>query len=207
MAAPNPKIILSELNSRLSNQVELTLFGRAALNLGFDPPINEKKSRLTHDVDVIVALDQEKSLDQNDDFWQAVEKANNNLSDKQLYLNHIFLESQIIIGTGWKERRQKIILPELDKLILFRPSCMDLVLTKMARANDLEDRKDIVQLLIRGNLTAADMEEAFRIARYPDEEDLIEQFAQAKAFIRLQYQKQREKKGAPKHGRGRRAPL
>jgi hypothetical protein len=81
MATSNPLIILRELNKHLANPLELTLIGRAALNLGFDPPIGGKNAGLTHDVDVVVTSEQEKELDQNEDFWTALEKTNNNLKN------------------------------------------------------------------------------------------------------------------------------
>ena len=39
MAASNPEIILRRLNEQLNAPLELTILGRAALILGYDPPI------------------------------------------------------------------------------------------------------------------------------------------------------------------------
>ena len=189
MVTSNPLIILRELNKHLANPLELTLIGRAALNLGFDPPIGGKNTALTHDVDIVVTSDQEKELDQNEDFWTALEKTNNNLKNNELYLSHIFIETQIILSKNWQERKIKIDLPELNKITLYRPSCVDLMLTKMARANDPEDRKDILEIIQRGKLTRTVIEEAFKTAKYPDAEDLIEQVKLAKQFIRSHYRK------------------
>ena len=193
MATSNPLIILRELNKHLANPLELTLIGRAALNLGFDPPIGGKNAGFTHDVDVVVTSDQEKELDQNEDFWTALEKTNNNLKNNELYLSHIFVETQIILGKNWQERKTKIDLPELNKITLYRPSCVDLMLTKRARANDPEDRKDILEIIQRGKLTQTVIEDAFKTAKCPHAEDLVEQFELAKQFIRSHYRKPLDK--------------
>jgi hypothetical protein len=192
MAPSNPEIILRKLNEHLQFAVELTLIGRAALNLGFDPPIAGPPETLTFDIDVVVPLDQEKALDNNEMFWTAIEATNDALVGTQLYISHIFLENQLILGAEWQQRRSRILLPDADKLNLFRPAAIDLLLSKMARADDPDDQADILAIIRRESLTEETVEKAFTTARYPDEPDLILQFEKAKQFIRAHYRSQQK---------------
>ena len=187
MAASNPEVILRKLNEQLRVRVELTLIGRAALALGYDPPIGGGQANQTFDVDVVIPLDEEQALDQNEAFWVALERTNNLLKNSELYLSHLFLETQIILGNAWKGRRVPITLPGADKLVLFRPSGIDLLLSKMARADDPADRADILELITRERFSRETIELAFDSARCPDEADLVEQFEKSKTFIRRQY--------------------
>ena len=187
MAPSNSEIILRKLNEQLSVRVELNLIGRAALVLGYDPPLLGAQSSQTYDVDVVIPLDEEAALDRNEPFWVALERTNNLLKNSELYLSHIFLENQIILGDGWRDRRVPILLSELDNLGLFRPASIDLLLTKMARADDPDDRADILQLMERERFSRETIEAAFGSARCPDEADLLEQFEKSKAFVRSHY--------------------
>jgi hypothetical protein len=187
MAASNPEIILRELNKQLSEPLELTIIGRAALILGYNPPILGEHAGQTFDVDLVIPSDQEQALDRNDSFWSALERTNDLLRTADLYLTHIFLETQIILGENWKDRRVRIALPGADNLVLFRPSSLDLLLSKMARADDPIDRADISQLIRRECFPQQTIEAAFNMARFPSEPDLIEQFEKAKTFIRSLY--------------------
>ncbi len=184
MAPSNPEIILRQLNELLNEPIELTLIGRAAFILGYRPPIVGAEGLQTFDVDLVVPTDQEEALDHNEAFWIALERTNDLLKGSDLYLGHIFLETQIILGNNWKERRARIVLPGADNLILFRPSSLDLLLSKMARADDPTDRADILQLIAHEHFSPETVENAFEIAHCPPEPDLIEQFEKAKAFIR-----------------------
>jgi hypothetical protein len=188
MAASNPEIILRRLNEQLNAPLELTVIGRAALILGYDPPILGENAGQTFDVDLVIPRDQEEALDRNDAFWSALERTNNLLSTADLYLSHIFLENQIILGENWKDRRVRMVLAGANNLILFRPSSLDLLLSKMARADDPIDRADILQLIRREHFPQQRIEAAFSTARCPSEPDLIEQFEKAKSFVRSFYQ-------------------
>jgi hypothetical protein len=52
----NPLFILQSLDRHLDHPVELTLYGRAALALGF--PTHESRHETTQDVDAIIPLAQ-----------------------------------------------------------------------------------------------------------------------------------------------------
>jgi len=57
------------------------------------------------------------------------------LSKEGLYLTHLFRESEVIIQPDWPARRVRLPL-QLARLTVYRPATIDLVLTKMARADD-----------------------------------------------------------------------
>jgi hypothetical protein len=187
VAPSNPEIILRRLDEELSGQVELTLIGRAALVLGYDPPIPGWNAAQTLDVDVVIPLDQEPALDQNELFWTALERTNDLLRSSGLYLSHLFLENQIILGDGWIDRRVPIRLSGAHKIVLFRPASIDLLLSKMARADDPEDRADILALVGREHFSRETIERAFETAHCPIDPDLLEQFEKSKTFIRNHY--------------------
>jgi hypothetical protein len=74
----NAEQILGVLDARLSSPVELTLYGRAALLLGFaNPPV---EYGLSHDVDAVLWLGQAEELAQRTNFWEAVEHTNEQLA-------------------------------------------------------------------------------------------------------------------------------
>jgi hypothetical protein len=56
---------------------------------------------------------------------------------------------------------------ELQRLAVFRPATLDLILTKMARGDE-EDLTDIAFLLSHEPLTADQLRAAFTRARVPD---------------------------------------
>jgi len=184
MAETNPHRILKRLDQNLAHPTELTLFGRAALALGFGQALAEWGTTL--DIDLIVASHLAARLEQDDPFWEAIEKTNAQLAPSGLYLTHIFDEHQLIIRPGWYAQKQRIELSELGKITLYRPATLDLILTKMARADDPEDRRDILTMMALDRLSPQAVRQAIGDARVPDLPDLLEQFHRSKAFIEEQ---------------------
>ena len=78
MAETNPHRILKSLDHNLVHSIELTLFGRAALALGFGQVLSEWGETL--DIDIIVASHMSAPLEQDDQFWEAIEKTNAHLT-------------------------------------------------------------------------------------------------------------------------------
>jgi hypothetical protein len=105
------------------------------------------------------------------------------LAPSGLYLAHIFDEHQLILRPGWYVQKQRIEWPALGQLTLYRPATLDLILTKMARADDPEDRRDILTLIALDRLSPQAVRQAIADARVPDLPDQIEQFHRARAFI------------------------
>jgi len=180
----NALIILRELDGRLKAPIRLVLFGRGALALGFEPPL--PKWSQTLDLDAIIPKQEEKEFEENNDFWTALEAANAALGPKELYFTHLFNEDQIILSKDWYEKIQPLAL-HLENVVLYRPTTLDLILSKTARADDPEDRADILELIRRERIDLSTIETAFQEARIPEIEDLRIQFEKAKAWIRSYY--------------------
>lgn len=68
-AVSNPLLILQTLDRHLEQPVELTLYGRAALALGFSPHLPQHDT--TQDVDAIIPLVQLDGLRADEQFWTA----------------------------------------------------------------------------------------------------------------------------------------
>jgi hypothetical protein len=122
----NPLRILEKFDANLNLPTELTLFGRAALALGFPgtPPNFHK----TKDVDAILSLEWLAAKDENLDFWLAQQKTNGELATDGLYLTHLFRESEVIIGIDWLKHRVRLPL-QLTKLDVYRPAVIDMIRT------------------------------------------------------------------------------
>ena len=70
----------------------------------------------------------------------------------------------------------------LVKLAVFRPATIDLILTKMARADD-DDLQDIQFLLRQEPLSRDQLEMAFVRARVPDVPEIQELFNRARPKV------------------------
>ena len=160
----NPLRILQTLDRHLAAPAEITLFGRAALALGY--AACPATFAATHDADAILPLSWLAAEDENVDFWEAQQRTNTELEPEGLYLTHLFRELEVILTPDWLSRRVRIPL-ELQRLAGFRPATLDLILTKMARG-DANDLADIAFLLVREPLTADQLRAAFARARVPD---------------------------------------
>jgi hypothetical protein len=171
-AMNNPLRILQTLDRHLTAHAELTVFGRAALALGYAG--SPATFATTQDVDAILPLSWLAATDQNMDFWQAQQRTNAELEPAGLYLTHLFREVEVILTPDWLAHRVPLPL-ELARLKVFRPATLDLILTKMARGDD-NDLADIRFLLQREPLTAAQLNAAFKCARVPDMSEIQELF-------------------------------
>jgi hypothetical protein len=82
----------------LAAPAEITLFGRAALSLGYAG--SGSAFAATHDVDAILPLPWLEAANENLDFWQAQQATNAELEPEGLYVTHLFreLEPQSPVG-------------------------------------------------------------------------------------------------------------
>jgi hypothetical protein len=175
----NPIRILKCVDQHLTLPAEITLFGRSALALGYSP--TQANFHNTKDVDGILPLSWLQPADKHEDFWRAVQLTNTELEPDGLYLTHLFREVDVILQPDWFNRRLRIGV-DLQKLAVFRPASIDLVLTKMARADD-DDLQDI-QFLIRADaLTREQLEMAFARACVPDVPEIQELFNRARPRV------------------------
>jgi hypothetical protein len=175
----NPLRILRTLDQHLTAPDELTLFGRSALALGYTQAPAHFHS--TRDVDGILPLAWLQPPDEHQDFWNAVQRTNAQLDPDGLYLTHLFRELDVILQADWISRRLRLELG-LPKLAVFRPATIDLILTKMARADE-DDLQDIRFLLMQEPLTQNQLERAFARARVPDVPEIQELFNRARPKV------------------------
>jgi hypothetical protein len=175
----NPLRILQTFDRKLTSPAEMTLFGRAALALGF--PGAPPGFHNTRDVDAILSFQWLSSSDENIDFWLAQQSTNAELAKDGLYLTHLFRESEVIIQPDWPARRVRLAL-QLAHLTVYRPATVDLVLTKMARADE-EDLEDIRFLLSQESISPRELQAAFARARVPDVTEIRELFVAAQPKV------------------------
>ena len=168
----NAERILHRLDELLNAPAELTLFGRAAFQLGFaDLPPEYGRSL---DVDGVLWAGQSEQLLRETNFWTALEQLNEEFSSEGLFISHLFEEQQLILTPEW--RAQRIVLPGAwQRLQVLRLGNGDLFLTKLMRFDplDLEDARFLVH--------ASDWDEHairdwFARARFPASPELREQF-------------------------------
>lgn len=179
VAMNNPLHILQTLDRYLTKPAEITIFGRAALALGF--PNSPAAFATTHDVDAILPLSWLAAEDENMDFWQAQQKTNAELEPSGLYITHLFRELEIILTPDWLTRRVHVPLV-LQKLTVFRPDTLDLILTKMARGDE-NDLTDIRFLLHQDAISDEKLRDAFNRTRVPDVPEIRELFQAARPKV------------------------
>jgi len=175
----NPLRILKTLDQHLMLPAEITLFGRSALALGYSQAPDHFHS--TQDVDGILPLAWLQPPDTHEDFWQAVQRTNIELEPAGLYVTHLFREVDVILQPDWLDRRLRLDVG-LRRLAVFRPATIDLILTKMARADD-DDLQDIQFLVRQESLTQDRLETAFSRARVPDVPEIQELFNRARPKV------------------------
>ena len=166
----NPDRLLAYLDNGLNASIELTLFGRAALALGFPGHANYAR---TVDVDVILATGQAETLLQSTNFWEIVEKLNEHYAAEGLYMTHFFEESQVVLRTEWLTGR--MVLPRtFHNIKLFRPANEDLFLTKCMRYDPI-DLDDAFFICRESGWTSADIRKLLDQATIPALPELREQ--------------------------------
>ena len=152
----NAEMILTSLDRKLDARIELTLYGRAALVLGFDrSPVEYALSR---DVDAVLWKGQAEMLLETTNFWEAVNQVNHELSDQELYISHFFEEDQVILRQDWQIHRVKVER-SWHHLDLYRLGDIDLLLSKLMR-DDPIDREDALFIYEQGRLDVATVTQA-----------------------------------------------
>ncbi len=130
----NAERIVTTLDSLLTVDASLILYGRASIALGFEnPPAATLRSL---DVDALLTTSNESAFAEVPEFWVAQEKLNQVLDDEGLYMTHIFPADMVFLRRQWESEILPVLRPTLRHLRLFRPATLDLILTKMMRGND-----------------------------------------------------------------------
>lgn len=165
--------ILSALDKRLVKPVELTLYGRAALALGFrNAPSEFAQSK---DVDAVLWIGQAAELMEKTNFWDAVKQVNDEYRNQELYISHLFEETQVILTPDWK--RQRVGIPGRWKnLRVYRLGNADLFLSKLMR-NDPQDLADANFVVEAARWNENEVADIISSARIPDISEIREQFA------------------------------
>lgn len=182
MFADNPSEILSTLDKELSETASLVLYGRAAICLGFEGI--DEAHRATQDVDAILRIGQLEEFDADREFWYAVERTNQLLEPRGLYITHLFPEDLVFLRPDWHEHILPVLRPPTRHLKLFRPHTIDLILTKMMRGDDPQDMEDIAFMVRHDGITREEMEPAFANVRMPEVVELHDAFARALPLVR-----------------------
>lgn len=171
----NAMRILLALDSKLRERVELTLYGRAALVLGFSP--GPREASVSRDVDAVLQLGQAEALNESTSFWEAVEAVNLELAGEDLFISHFFVEDQVILTPHWIENRKPIAGP-WRQLNLFRLGNGDLLLSKLMRDDPL-DHQDSLFIVRAAGLSVLEIERLAGVARFPASSEIREQFEKA----------------------------
>ncbi len=164
--------LLAAVDERLSGKVELTLYGRAALHLGFPHPPPDYA--LSRDVDAVMWVGQAEELLERTNFWSVIEQVNALFSDQELYISHFFEESQVVLTPDWRSKRVPIHWRWLN-LELSRLGNEDLFLSKLMR-DDPIDRLDAMFIVKTAPLDQDQIRRAIRDARVPPVPEITEQF-------------------------------
>jgi len=174
--------ILRTLDKYLEREIDLVVYGKSALHLLYD---GDSRIGVTNDVDLIVPEIQVKTFDQRVDFWDALEKTNEELESTGLYLSHIFDEKQVILHPSWFSSKLKILIGRLNHLNIFVPSPMDLILTKMMRIDPL-DRADMVFIFEKSEIKPEKLQNYCLAAICPDQLEIRDAFENNKSWLREQ---------------------
>ena len=177
----NATLILQTLDQQLDHEVRLVLYGRAALQLGFNNPPSEVAH--SQDVDCIIPVSELDALTQDEGFWNAQERTNDHLRSAGLYITHLFRSDEVFLRTDWLSHLVPITRCPLKWLRLFRPATVDLVLTKMMRGDDAQDMADVEFLIRDGRITPAQLATAFATVQIPDLVELRDAFKRAQPLV------------------------
>ncbi len=175
----NAERILQALDEKLSATVDLTLYGRAALQLGFEQPAPGFAQSL--DIDVVLWMGQADELLAHSNLWEAVEKVNRELAQNRLYISHFFEENQVVLTADWRIKR--VPLSGLwEHLKLHRLSDEDLFLSKCMRADplDLADARYIWQ---EAGWSEKEVWDLFRRAQIPAIPEVAAEFERCKTLL------------------------
>ncbi|MFM7805903.1 MAG: hypothetical protein ACKPGK_15610 [Verrucomicrobiota bacterium] len=170
----NATQILCCLDRHLDHEIQLILYGRAAIQLGF-PGAPDAVAR-SLGVDAIIPVGQVDALAADQGFWNAQDAANAELEPSGLYITHLFPSDMVILRADWLDHLVALKQPSTRHLRLYRPGTVDLVLTKMMRGLDPQDLEDAAFLCRNGGLSRQELERALSNAVVPDIPEIRESF-------------------------------
>ena len=177
------------LDKHLTKETTIVVYGAAALMLdhAYAPHMEQRR---TNDMDIILPKHLEIQVDEDAEFWNAIENANKELQPKGLYITHIFPEAEVTLTPEWREHLVALELPYAQKLKILRPRVLDLIISKMGRA-DAADLKDIRQMHLAEwrvsgqKITVTEVESAMSRAHVPEAYREISQVAKTRILETL----------------------
>lgn len=116
-------------------------------------------------------------------FWDARDAVNETFKSKGIYITHLFPENEVFLRREWLEHIVPITRLQLNRLKLFRPATIDLVLTKMMRGNDEQDMADAAFIIRHDSITESQLLEAFSQMKPIELAELRDAFDRAKPEV------------------------
>lgn len=168
------EVILTVLDRHLRQPVHLRLMGGAALTLAYG------LDRATEDADFLMDDGEAQFLAEHRDFGRALEEANAELEPLGLYVTNLWGPEQQILTPRWRESCRPVSRPELRWITLEALAPLDIIVSKMARADD-EDLEDMRYLIRHEQLDAGQIAGAIDSAMVP--EILREAFERSRSKI------------------------
>ena len=180
-ATAHPERLLLALDEGLDHSVRLILYRRSAVWLGFENP--PAAAATTQDVDAIIPNEQVQALADDLQFWDSRDAVNERFKSENLYITHLFPESEVFLRRDWLDHIIPIMRLNLRRLKLFRPATIDLVLSKMMRGNDPQDMADAGFMIHHDRITESQLLAAFTQMKPIELVELRDAFAKAKPII------------------------
>lgn len=159
----NPALeILQALDRHLRAPGAVRLLGGAALILGYG------LRRMTDDADLLLDEAEVDLLIEQCEFGEALAATNAELEPKGLYVTHIWGPEQQILSPDWRAACRRVDVPGLAKLEVSVLGPIDLLLSKLCRADE-GDLADIRHLLAVERLAPEAVRRALSTAVVPAE--------------------------------------
>jgi hypothetical protein len=158
----NPaQLMVQTLDRYLTGPAELRLMGGAALVLAYD------MQRGTEDIDLLMENEELELLVQQADLGDALAATNRELEPHGLYISHIWGPEQQILTPQWRANCRSIHLSGLRWLRLSALGPLDLLVSKLCRADD-GDLADIAHLIRQEELSPTVIRRAMEEAVVPE---------------------------------------
>ena len=134
-------------------------------------------------MDAIISTIQEKELEADSGFCDAVEASNAELAARGLYITHLLSEREMFLRRDWLDQILAVTRLQLRHLELFRPATVDLVLSKMMRGSDPQKMADAEFMIHLDGIGEAQLLEAFAQMTPIELVELREAFAKARPIV------------------------
>src|SRR5258706_3805272 len=95
----HPERLLHALDEALAHKIQLIIYGRSAIWLGFENP--PAGAATTQDVDAIIPNAQVRTFANDFKFWDARDAVNERFQSEGLYVIHLFPESEVFLRHDW----------------------------------------------------------------------------------------------------------